>query len=167
MSFIRATIRNLVLAAITLAALAQPALAAWVAGRGSDVSGTVYLAVVNDAESGERIEFNCTPEGQAFLALTWPTGDAPAVGEKLSLRFLVGTSHRFAASARLRPLERGWAAAELIAPDIIAPLAEVMAVSRGALEVEAVTQGGTIAQAVFDLEGAPESLNFYRSYCRM
>ena len=86
---------------------APPVEAAWMLGRGSDSAGVSYLAVINDAPGGERIELNCTPDGQAFLALTWDATDAGAAEEgALTLRFFVGNTHRFAAPAHYRPLEK-------------------------------------------------------------
>ena len=150
---LRAVLRTLLTGGVLAAAL-MPAQGAWMAGRGSDASGTAYLAVVNDSASGERIEFNCTPSGQAFLALTWNAAAAPPGEGALTLRFLVGGSHLFAASARLRLLDTGWAAAELNTPDIIAPLTEVLSISRGNFEVSVVGGGHALVEAAFDLDAA-------------
>jgi len=145
----------------------EPAAAAWIAGRGQDVSGVTYLAVVNDAATGERIELNCTPDGQAFLAMTWDAARNPPDADRLTLKFLVGGSHRFAAAAHFRPLDKGWGAAELDAADIIDPLTEVLAVTAGSFEVEITGRGHTLLRSVFDMDRAPESMGLYRRYCRL
>ena len=163
---LRAVLPTFLVGAVLAFAL-MPAQGAWVAGRGGDASGRTYLAVVNDSASGERIEFNCTPAGQAFLALTWNAEAAPPGEGALTLRFLVGGSHRFAAAARLRVLESGWAAAELNAPDIIAPLTEVLAIARGGFEVVVVGGGHALVEAEFDLEAAATAMARYRAYCHM
>ena len=157
---------RLVLAALAFAALPLTAHAAWIAGRGADASGMAYLAVINDSVSGERIELNCTPSGQAFLALTWHGLGMPGQGA-LTLRFAVGGSHRFAASARLRPLESGWTAAELNAPDIIAPLTEALSVASGTFQVAVIGNGVPLVDTMFDLDAAAEVMARYRAYCRM
>lgn len=158
---------RLVLAALAFAVLPLTAHAAWIAGRGADASGMTYLAVINDSISGERIELNCTPSGQVFLALTWhPVATPPGQGA-LTLRFAVGGSHRFAASARLRPLESGWAAAEVIAPEVIAPLTEALSIASGTFQVTVISNKISLVDTEFDLDAAAEVMARYRAYCRM
>ena len=155
-----------IFAALAFSAVPVATDAAWIAGRGADASGIAYLAVINDSATGERIELNCTPSGQAFLALTWHDTAAPGQGV-LTLRFAVGGSHRFAASARLRTLEGGWAAAELDAPEIIAPLTEALSIARGTFQVVVIGNGVSLVDTVFDLDAAADVMSRYRSYCRM
>ncbi len=154
----------LVLSALFLSGTAVRA--EWSLGRGSDSSGTSYLAIVNDSADGTRLELDCAPSGQAFLALIWRS-DVDSVTEvPWSLRFVIDGSHRFAAQARLRIPERGLSALELVSSDIIAPLTEILVLSGGELEVDAVQQGTSIVHAVFHGDGAGESIARYRSYCR-
>ncbi len=149
-------------------AFAPPVDAAWMSGRGNDDAGVTYLAVINDAPGGERIELNCTPDGQAFLALTWDAADSDAVEQgALTLRFFVGDTHRFAAPARYRALDAGWAVAELNAPDILGPLTEAMLVSASNFSVEVVQYGAVLNHARFDMDAAAANITRYRSYCRM
>lgn len=151
-----------------LGALVLPgsSAAVWKAGRGADASGLAYLAVVNATATGERVEVNCTPAGQAFFALSW--GAAGEAGEgALTLRFLVDHSYRFVAPARYRPLDRGWAAAELDTPDILGPLTEALSVGGSAFEVEARAGDRSLVQAVFDMAAAPENFARFRAYCHM
>jgi hypothetical protein len=127
-----------------------------------------YLAVINDSSTGERIERNCTPSGQAFLALSW---DAAARGEMgqgaLTLRFRVDGSRRFAAPGRFRALDKGWSAAELDTPDVLGPLTEALSLGRSSFEVAVVQHGAILTRSVFDMGAAVEAIGYYRSYCRM
>ena len=167
MSAIAKPLTTLALAALALFGLQQSAAAQWMAGRGNDASGLVYLAVINDAETGERIELNCTPAGQTFLAVSWNATAQPPGTERLSLRFLIDGSHRFAAAARFRTLDRGRGAAELDTPDTIRPLTEALAVSSGSLEVEIASAGIVIMRSEFDMAEAPQNIGLYRSYCHL
>lgn len=146
-------------------AFTPPVDAAWMSGRGSDSAGVSYLTVVNDAPGGERIELNCTPDGQAFLALTW---DAETAEQgPLTIRFSVGDTHRFAAPAHYRGIVEGLATAELNAPDILGPLTEAMLANSSNFTVEVVQHGSVLKQAGFDMDAAAESIARYRTYCRM
>ncbi len=167
-SFTRSGLTPAIALGMLVLTAASPVDAAWVSGRGNDSAGVTYLAVVNDAASGERIEFNCTQDGQAFLALTWNAADAGAAEQgALTLRFFVGDTHRFAAAAHYRPLEKGWAAAELNAPDILAPMTEAMLTSGGDFTVEVVQHGTVLNHARFDMDAATDNITRYRAYCRM
>lgn len=154
-------------AVIAMLAFTLPASAAWRAGRGSDATGMAYLAVVNDSQTGERIELNCTPSGQAFLAVSWNASQQPANTDGLTIRFSVDGSHRFAAAARFRTLDRGWGAAELQSADLIAPLTAAMAIASRDLEIQVMEAGRAVIQSIFDMDKASESVGFYRSYCRL
>jgi hypothetical protein len=155
-------------ALLPLVIMGTSAEAAWISGRGSDGSGVNYLAVVNDSDTGERVEINCTPAGQAFLALFW-NASATADSElgALTLRFLVDGSHSFAGPARYRALDKGWSAAELENPDVLGPLTEALSVGQSNFEVDVVRHGATIAHASFDMTAALETIGRYRSYCRL
>lgn len=157
-----------IVALLPFLAFGTQAQADWISGRGSDSAGVSYLAVINDSETGERIELNCTPSGEAFLALSWSMDGigAPAEGP-LTLRFLVDGSRRFAAPARFRALDKGWAAAELDRPEILGLLTEALVLGQRDFMVDVVQHGVTVAHAVFDMTAASESIGRYRSYCRL
>ena len=151
--------------ACALSLAASPADALWRAGRAADASGAAYLAVVNDADDGSRFEFNCTPSGQAFVAVT-VRPDAPADGAgAYALRFLVDGSHRFVARARVRTLGNGWDALELDETEIIAPLTQILAISQGRVDVDVTNGGAALTTVSFDMGGARDAFSLYRTYC--
>jgi hypothetical protein len=161
-------IRQVTAALMAFAVLGAPAEAAWISGKGMDISGVAYLAVVNASDTGERIEINCTPAGQAFLALSWNASATGGPGQgALTLRFLVDGSHSFAGPARYRALDKGWGAAELENPDALGPLTEALSVGQRDFEVAVIHRGATIAYALFDMAAAAETIGRYRSYCRL
>ena len=165
---VRAVLILFGLFAVLVFAVIPQAEASWMSGRAADASGTAYLAVLNDNDTGERIELNCTPNGQAFLALTWRAARAGEPGQGgLTLRFVVDGSRRFAAPARFRQLDKGWAAAELDTSDILGPLTEALSLGRSNFEIAVVQHGTTLATSLFDMDKAPENIGLYRSYCRM